>query len=233
MRFVAPQNYSKSAVRSQHVTVSGFSCHQKANRGCFFGTKLPQLRYYSTPEAVIHTNETIPKGHRVKDLPQNFASHLNYPLRVVGAASERRRIYWAWDANISGIRDILNPSVFFTFKDDKGRLLRKVRYESFLLSWGLKLEMSLRLQIGILFGKCKEKEFLEIPKRIKVEGGWDIGLLFCSVSWIKLKQPSNATLLFFGIGTGTCIGATQIDAEESYLELNDFEDCEFLDNTKT
>jgi len=145
----------------------------------------------------------------------------------VGTAAEGRNYYWAWDANISFIRDILNPSVFFTFRDQKGHLLQKVRYDSYLLSWGLKFEISVRPQLGIMLGGPKDIDLNEIPEKLMIKSGWDIGFYLFNVGWITLKDFPSTKILFVGLGNP--IGATQIDPEHSYLTLNKFEDCQLVE----
>ena len=61
----------------------------------------------------------------------------------------------------------MNPSAYFTFQDSHGKILKKVRYETYIVSYGIKPELAIRLQIGILKGPL-QATFDNIPDKFRI-----------------------------------------------------------------
>jgi len=99
----------------------------------------------------------------------------------------------------------MHPNLYLTFKDKDGTIVGPICYSADLSSFGPKIEMGPRFRFGLLTTGWRKLQYKEIPKRLRIESGWDAGVscafLGLVVTKLKLAELEGVTLWYFGWGT--------------------------------
>eukprot|EP00761_Pharyngomonas_kirbyi_P000305 gb/GECH01000305.1/.p1 GENE.gb/GECH01000305.1/~~gb/GECH01000305.1/.p1 ORF type:complete len:308 (+),score=63.30 gb/GECH01000305.1/:1-924(+) len=136
------------------------------------------------------------------EVQNNLTKKLKGPIEISG-----KRWWFSADPNVSLVRDILNPSIFFTFRDSEGKYLDKVKYTSSIETWGIKPEIGIRNQVGFIPSKTQELNLKEIPDTLTLKGGYDINFGFLHLTRSTIQELGVpfymfGTVVLPGIGFG-------------------------------
>lgn len=113
-----------------------------------------------------------------------------------GPALLRTSVWGGLDPNVGFLRDRLNPSAYLKFKNINTEENMVVRYQTDVVSYGLKADLGVRV-FGAMLTASKEQQLIGIPREIQLGAGFEVECLF-GFGMIKVVAPVQGTLFYGG-----------------------------------